>query len=103
MARQVKIEIAEEALERARSGDVGAQADIYAAVAPATFGLIRRLVGNRALAEDLFQDTMMTLYQRLPEFRGEAPLGAWLRQIAISKCLMYLRSPWHRVGPSRLA
>ena len=62
MARQVEIEITEEALERARSGDVGAQADIYAAVAPATFGLIRRLVGNRALAEDLFPDTMMTLY-----------------------------------------
>jgi RNA polymerase sigma factor (sigma-70 family) len=39
---------------------------------------------------------MMALFQRLAEFRGEAPLGAWLRQIAISKCLMFLRSPWHR-------
>ncbi len=38
----------------------------------------------------------MTLFQRLPEFRREAPLGAWLRQIAVSKCLMFLRSPWHR-------
>jgi RNA polymerase sigma-70 factor (ECF subfamily) len=39
---------------------------------------------------------MMALFQRLAEFRGEAPLGAWLRQIAVSKCLMFLRSPWHR-------
>ncbi len=60
------------------------------------FALTRRLVGNRAVAEDLFQDTMMTLLQRLGDFRGEAPLGMWLRQIAVSKCLMYLRSPWHR-------
>jgi RNA polymerase sigma-70 factor (ECF subfamily) len=65
-------------------------------VAPATFALIRRLAGSRALAEDLFQDTMMALYQHLAAYRGEAPLGAWVRQIAVSKCLMYLRSPWHR-------
>ncbi len=63
---------------------------------PAVFALIRRLVGNRAVAEDLFQDTMMAMFQRLGEFRGEAPLGAWLRQIAVTRCLMYLRSPWHR-------
>jgi RNA polymerase sigma-70 factor (ECF subfamily) len=53
-------------------------------------------VGQRALSEDIFQDTMMTLFDRLPQFRREAPLGAWLRQIAISRCLMYLRSPWRR-------
>lgn len=69
---------------------------VYTATAPATFALIRRLIGNRAAAEDLFQDTMMVLFQRLSQFRREAPLGAWLRQIAISKCLMLLRSPWHR-------
>ena len=54
------------------------------------------MVGQRTLAEDIFQDTMMILFERLPQFRGEAPLGAWLRQIAINRCLMYLRSPWRR-------
>src|SRR5262249_53325684 len=39
---------------------------------------------------------MMAVFQSLGTFRGEAPLGAWVRQIAVSKCLMYLRSPWHR-------
>lgn len=38
----------------------------------------------------------MTVFERLDTFRGEAPLGAWVRQIAVSRCLMYLRSPWHR-------
>ena len=80
-------------LQRACAGEEAARRLIYVAVAPATFNLIRRLVGQRALAEDLFQDTMMTFYERLSQFRGEAPLGAWLRQIAISRCLMYLRSP----------
>jgi RNA polymerase sigma factor (sigma-70 family) len=96
VARLVDIDVTPDVLESARGGDERAQAAIYAAVAPATFALLRRLAGSRALAEDLFQETMMTLYQRLSSFRGEAPLGAWVRQIAVSKCLMYMRSPWHR-------
>ncbi len=89
--------MAPDLLDQARRGDEGARARIYAALAPATYGLIRRLIGRRDVAEDLFQDTMMIFYERLDAFRGEAPLGAWLRRIAVSRCLMYLRSPWHRM------
>ena len=97
MTRLVDISVPGALLQRACAGEEAARRLIYVAVAPATFNLIRRLVGQRALAEDLFQDTMMTFYERLSQFRGEAPLGAWLRQIAISRCLMYLRSPWKRL------
>ena len=100
MTRLVHITVPEAVLVRALGGDEVAREAIYAAVAPATLGLIRRLIGQRAAAEDLFQDTMMTLYERLPQFRREAPLGAWLRQIAVSHCLMYLRSPWRRLRTS---
>src|SRR6202030_4507685 len=86
-----------EVLTQACAGREAARRAIYAAVAPATLTLIRRLVGHRALSEDIFQDTMMTFYERLPQFRRAAPLGAWLRRIAISRCLMYLRSPWKRL------
>lgn len=96
MATLAQIDVPQEVLARARTGDEGARAAIYAAVSAAVFGLVRRLAGNRALADDLFQETMLTLYQRLGEFRSEAPLGAWVRQIAVTRCLMYLRSPWHR-------
>ncbi|MGQ0836667.1 MAG: RNA polymerase sigma factor [Gammaproteobacteria bacterium] len=96
MARLCEIGVPGDVLARAREGDERARAQIYGALAPATFGLIRRLVGVRALAEDLFQDTMIIVYGRLGTFRGEAPLGAWVRQIAVSRCLMHLRSPWHR-------
>src|SRR5689334_21005011 len=96
VSRLTEIAVPEELLFSARCGDERAQSTLYTALAPATFGLIRRIVTSRALAEDLFQDTMMTVFERLGAFRGEAPLGAWVRRIAITKCLMYLRSPWHR-------
>jgi RNA polymerase sigma-70 factor (ECF subfamily) len=60
------------------------------------FALVRRLVPGRAAAEDVFQDCMIALLRKLPQFRGEAPLGAWARQVALRHCLMHLRSPWQR-------
>src|SRR5688572_27527343 len=96
MPKLCDIVVPEGVLTQARGGDERARAEIYAAVAPATYALVRRLSGSQAVAEDLFQDTMVTFYERLTAFRGEAPLGAWLKRIAVSKCLMYLRSPWHR-------
>jgi RNA polymerase sigma factor (sigma-70 family) len=97
VARLIDITVPETVRLRACAGEEGAQRTIYAAVAPATFGLILRLIRQRSAAEDVFQDTMMILFERLADFRGEAPLGAWLRQIAISRSLMHLRSPWRRV------
>jgi RNA polymerase sigma factor (sigma-70 family) len=96
VTRLVEITVPEELRTRACAGEEGARQAIYAAVAPATFALIRRVIGHRSASEDVFQDTMMILFERLAEFRQEAPLGAWLRQIAVSRCLMYLRSPWRR-------
>ncbi len=96
MDRLVEIRVADQLIASARSGDEIARSRLYAELAPATYGLIRRLVGARAVAEDLFQETLMTVFERLDTFRGEAPLGAWVRQIAVTRCLMYLRSPWHR-------
>ena len=90
------IDVPEGLIASARDGIESASAKLYTALAPSTFGLIRRLVGPRAIAEDLFQDTMMTVYEHLDDYRGEGPFGGWVRRIAISKCLMYLRSPWHR-------
>ena len=92
----MQIAIAADVVARACRGDARAESQIYAALAPGTFALVRRLVGAGVQAEDLFQDAMMTFYERLPSYRADGPIGAWLRQIAISKCLMYLRSPWRR-------
>jgi len=96
MTRLPDILLAPEVLEDARSGLSEAQAELYRTFADATYALIRRFVVRRAVADDLLQDTFIEVLRGLGRFRGEAPLGAWIRRIAISKCLMYLRSPWHR-------
>jgi RNA polymerase sigma factor (sigma-70 family) len=94
--RLTEIRVAEGILAGARAGDAGAQTQLYALVAPGVFALIRRIVGVRAVAEDVFQDTMIMMFEQLDQYRQEAPLGAWVSKIALSRSLMFLRSPWHR-------
>jgi RNA polymerase sigma factor (sigma-70 family) len=83
-------------LRRAGAGDRAAQKEVYEATAGPVFALIRRLVRGRAAAEDVFQDAMIRVLDGLADFRGEAPFGAWVRQVAVRQCLMHLRSPWQR-------
>lgn len=84
------------ALAAARQGDRAARGELFQLVAGGAFALIRRIVRQRALAEDLLQDTMIAMYEHLDQYRGDAPFGAWVQRIAVSRSLMALRSPWHR-------
>lgn len=96
MSRFLAISPHPEDLRRAATGDRDAQRRIYELTAAPVFALIRRLVRSRAAAEDVFQDCMMALLDHLGDYRGEAPFGAWVRQVAARHCLMHLRSPWQR-------
>src|SRR6478735_629961 len=96
MQRLAEIEVPADELAAARAGDSAARRALFERVAPATLGIIRRLVAQKALAEDLLQDTLIAMYEHLDDYRGEAPFGIWVRSIAVSRCLMSFRSPWHR-------
>jgi RNA polymerase sigma-70 factor (ECF subfamily) len=96
MQKLAEIDLQPAELEAARAGDPGVRRQLFERVAPPTLGLIRRLVPQRSLAEDLLQDTLITMFEHLQDFRGEAPFGIWVRRIAVSRCLMAFRSPWHR-------
>jgi RNA polymerase sigma-70 factor (ECF subfamily) len=60
------------------------------------FSLVRRVVRHGGAAEDVFQDSMIAVLGNLPGYRGDAPLGAWVRQVTLNQCLAHLRSPWQK-------
>lgn len=43
----------------------------------------RRMLGNKADAEDALQEVFLALHQGLPSFRGEAQLSTWAYRIAV--------------------
>lgn len=88
--------LAPSVVARARDGDRAAQGELFAAYGQAVYGLARRILARADLADDVLQDTFVEVLRGLPGFREEAPVGMWIRRIAVNKCLMQLRSHWHR-------
>ncbi len=78
-------------LARARRGDAGAFEQLYRLFERPVFTLALRLTGEREAAQDVLQDTMFKLFDRIAEFRAESPFWGWLRQIAVNEALMHLR------------
>ncbi len=53
--------------------------------------LAYRMVGNRAEAEDLAQETFLSAFKSLATFRADAKFSTWLYRIATNKCKDWLR------------
>ena len=84
---------ADEALvERCRRGELGAFEALYNQHAPRLYNLAQRMLGNATDAEDVVQDTFLSVHKRLDSFRGEAALGTWLYRLAVNQCLDRMRS-----------
>jgi RNA polymerase sigma-70 factor len=52
---------------------------------------IRSTARNDALAEDIFQETMLTAWRRLDDYDRDRPFGPWLRGIAARVLLAHRR------------
>ena len=73
-----------------------AHAVIFRTFSRPVYTLAARMTGSRALADDLLQDTFVEVIRSIDGFRQEATLATWIRRITVSKCLMHMRSAWHR-------
>ncbi|MBH0189630.1 MAG: sigma-70 family RNA polymerase sigma factor [Nitrospira sp.] len=59
--------------------------------AAAIVNLAYRMVGNRAEAEDLAQETFLAAYKALSTFRADSKFSTWLYRIASNRCTDWLR------------
>lgn len=100
MSKFTDIQIDPAIVKRAARGDAKAHEIIYRAFSAPVYSVCLRFTRVPAQAEDLLQDTYIEVIRSISGFRGEAPLGMWIRRIAISKALMFLRSAWHSRGQS---
>ena len=54
-------------------------------------------LGDRQLAEDAFQTTMLKVWKQKDKFRGESSEKTWVSRIAVNTCCDMLRSGWFRM------
>ncbi len=79
-------------LARYARGDQAAARTLTARHAPRVFALARRMLGDRAEAEDVTQETMLRLWRLAGEWEvRDAALGTWLYRVASNLCIDRLR------------
>jgi len=78
-------------LARAQGGDMSAFEALVGRHEDKVYGLALRMTRSEADAAEITQDTFLSAYQHLAEFRGEAAFGSWVHRIAANNALMRLR------------
>jgi len=70
---------------RARARDPDAFEQLIMAQAPQLLRMLRRVLGSRADAEDVLQETFLKAWRAIDRFRGEARFSTWLYRIALNE------------------
>jgi len=74
-------------VERCRTGDDAAFEDLVDRYKNLVYGMVGRMVANRALADDLAQEVFLKVHRGLPYFRGDARLSTWIYRIVANVCV----------------
>ena len=55
-----------------------------------------RILRDRSIVDDVVQETFLTVFEKLSEFRGESDFKTWLYRIAVNKANGYLRKSYNK-------
>lgn len=76
---------------RARAGDPAAFERLFERYQAPILNYLHRMVGDRAVAEDLTQDTFIKAYRALPGTSPDLAFKAWIYRIATNTAISHLR------------
>ncbi len=68
-------------------GNQLAQLEVYNRYQRAMYNTAFRIVKNSAEAEDVMQESCLSAFSKLENFKGDAPFGSWLKRIVVNKSI----------------
>ena len=95
-----KIDTDRPLVEQAKAGDFAAMESLLVKYGRQVFGVARRIVQQHQDAEEVTQQTFLSVIEHLGEFREESQFRTWLLKIATNHALALLRKRAVRAGPS---
>ncbi|MEI8373148.1 MAG: sigma-70 family RNA polymerase sigma factor [Planctomycetota bacterium] len=87
-------------VEQAKTGDFAAMESLLMKYERQVFGVARRIVQQHQDAEEVTQQTFVSVIEHLGEFREESQFRTWLLRIATNHAVALLRKRAVRAGPS---
>ena len=85
-----------ELVERARSGEREAYAELVRRHQDRVRRFCLSMLGRLSAADDAAQDVFVKAFERLPAFRGDSAFSTWIHRIAANHCLDLLRGEARR-------
>ncbi len=80
-------------LQQVAQGDRDAFAQLYDLVSPRVFGLVRTVVRDRAMAEEVTQEVFLQVWKQAPRFRPDmGSATAWISTVAHRRAVDRVRS-----------
>ena len=96
MAGFSKVSLDADTARGLKRGNPVAQSEAYRLLAAPIMSMAQRILQDRGLAEEVVQDTFVSLLERAHTLRNAQAVVGWVRQTAVNHCLMRLRSPWQQ-------
>ena len=90
--REIEPGFSEADLQRARAGERAAFAALVRAHQRLVYGIAARMLGDRALAEDVAQEVFLSLHRNLTSLESLAHLKFWLRRTSTHRAIDRLRA-----------
>ena len=84
-------ELHRELINRCKKGDIKAQYSLYRLHVHFLYNISMRFMGNKMDADEIVQDTFITVFSKIDKYKGEGAFGQWLKRIAINNCISVLR------------
>ena len=81
----------EELARLAAAGDATAFEEIHSRYRGLVYAIALRMTGNEADAEDLTQDSFISVLRWIGSFRGEAAFTTWLYRLVVNQVKMHFR------------
>jgi RNA polymerase sigma-70 factor, ECF subfamily len=78
-------------VDRLKTHDPSAVADLSASYGSKIYQLAFRYLKNREDAEEVAQDVLLKVYQKIEAFRGDAALSSWIYRITFNAAMSRLR------------
>ena len=72
-------------------GDQRAQMQVYDNYSRGMYHIALRILNDRAAAEDIMQESLITALNKMSQWNREASFGSWLKRIVINNSLSLLR------------
>lgn len=81
----------DELVRRFLAGDAPAFTDLVERHRDRVYGVCLRVIGNAEDAADAAQETFVTVFRKLDQFRGDAQFTTWLHRVTVNTCYDLLR------------